>query len=46
MRAHAGILVGIDGAAGLDHNGIEPVEQFQGFLSLVGEIEREGETGP
>ncbi len=44
LGAHAGVFGGVDCSAGLYDDFVEFVEELQGFLTAVGEVEGEGQA--
>src|SRR6266487_1971195 len=45
LGAHAGVFGGVERSSGLYDDFVEFVEELQGFLAAVGEIEGEGQAG-
>ena len=46
LGAHAGVFGGVERSASLYDDFVKFVEQLQGFLAAVGEVEGEGQTWP
>ena len=46
LGAHAGVFGGIERSTGLYDDGIEFIEELQGFLAAKGEVQGQGQAGP
>src|SRR5690606_21414644 len=44
LGGHPSVLGGVEGASGLGDQGVEPIEEGEGRLAEVGEVEREGDA--